>query len=50
MPTKPPDGEGDAKDEPKEEAQEVEPSTSAEVPGTDAGLTFLGMPIAAVLS
>lgn len=34
----PPDGGGDAKDEPKEEGQDVEPSDSATVPETDAGL------------
>ena len=40
-PAKPADGQGDATDEPKEDVQDAETSTSAEVPETDAGLNFL---------
>lgn len=50
VPAKPLDGEEDAKDEPKEDGKEAEPSTPAEVPETDAGLTILEMPTAAVVS
>lgn len=49
-PAKPADGEGDAKDELAEEVQDAEPPTSAEKPEGNDGLTFLEMPIAAILS
>lgn len=48
-PTKPLGGEENAKDEPNKEVQDAEPSTSAEGPEIDAGLTILEMPIAVVL-
>lgn len=50
VPAKPLDGEEDAKDEPNEDGKEAESSTPAEVPETDAGLTILEMPTAAVVS
>lgn len=47
-PAKPPDADEDANDEPANEVPDPEPSTAAEVPETDPGLTVLQMPFVAV--